>query len=276
MITGANTGIGFETARGLADSGATVVLVCRNRARGEAAMNAIKATGNVDVQLLLCDLSSQVAIRLAVEEFCSRFDSLHVLINNAAMYTGEPVVTEDGVEMQFAVNYLAPFLLTNLLVDTLKASAPARIINVSTVNHFDVVLDLHDLQSERVYEAKIVHMRSKLAVILFTYELARRLQGSGVTANSLHPGVIATNLLGLVRNVPPDQATAEQMGVDALEVGARTPLFLAMSPEVDGISGKYFDDCKVVQSSDETYDEKKARRLWEISERLTRIEKDST
>jgi NAD(P)-dependent dehydrogenase (short-subunit alcohol dehydrogenase family) len=191
MITGANSGIGLATARELAKTGATLVLVCRDKNRGEAAIKDIRSdTRNDRLHLLLCDLSSQANIRGMVLEYKARFDRLHVLINNAAMYTPEPKLSEDGIELQFATNYLSYFLLTRLLLDTLKASSPARIINLSTVNHFDVSLDLDDLQSENKYRPKEVHVRSKLAVILFTYELARRLKGSNVTANCLHPGVM--------------------------------------------------------------------------------------
>lgn len=272
MTTGANSGIGFATAHGLAAAGATVVLLCRDKNRGETAVDEIRAdTGNDKLHLLLCDLSSQADIRRTVAEFRSRFDRLHVLINNAAIYTSTRSLSVDGIELQFASNYLSYFLLTRLLLDTLKTSAPARIINLSTINHFDVSLALDDLQSGQTYEPKEVHVRSKLAVILFTYELARRLRQTRVTANCLHPGVIATELLGEVRNVPPQKRFTKAMGGDPLEVGARTPVFLAISPDVERVSGKYFDDCKAVPSSDETYDEVKALRLWKISEKLTRL-----
>lgn len=270
LVTGGNAGIGLATCHGLADHGASVVLVCRDPARGEQAAAAIRrASGNDDVHLLCCDLSSLSEVRQLSAEVTAAYPGLDLLINNAAMYTGSRVVTVDGFEAQFATNYLSMFLLTRLLLDTLTANAPARIVNLSTVNHFDVSLDLDDLQSERSWSPKLTHIRSKLAVILFTYELARRIEGTGVTANCLHPGVIATNLLGQVRNVPPDRRVAEVMGGDPLAVGARTPLYLATSSEVEGVSGRYFDDCSAVRSSDETYDEQKAARLWEISESLT-------
>lgn len=270
LITGGNAGIGYATCKGLAATGATVVLVSRDPARGERAAASIRrASGNDDVHVLCCDLSSLSEVRRLAAEIGAGFPRLDVLINNAAMYTESRAVTVDGFEAQFATNYLSMFLLTRLLLDTLKANAPARIVNLSTVNHYDVSLDFDDLQSERAWEPKVCHMRSKLAVILFTYELARRLGGTGVTANCLHPGVIATNLLGQVRNVPPARRVAQVMGGDPLEVGARTPLYLATSPEVDGVSGQYFDNCRAVPSSEETYDEEEAARLWEISESLT-------
>lgn len=272
LVTGANAGIGFATARGLAEAGATTVLVCRDLDRGNVAVDELRHdTGNDRIELLVCDLSSQRSIRGLVARFKDRFDRLDVLINNAAMYTPGREISADGIESQFATNYLSVFLLTNLLLDTLRASAPARIINLSTVNHFYVTLDLDDLESETSYGPKEVHMRSKLAVILFTYELARRLEGSGVTVNSLHPGVIATNLLGEVRDIPPEQRFTPVMGGDPLEVGARTPIYLATSPEVDGVTGKYFDDCRAIRSSDETYNMPKAECLWRISEELTGI-----
>jgi len=270
LITGANAGIGFVTSRALAELGATVILLCRDAGRGEnARRNITVETGNDQVHFLLCDLSSQVSIRRAAESFLTQFGSLHVLINNAAMYTENRSLTVDDIEWQFATNYLSCFLLTRLLLEVMKQSAPARIINLSTANHHDVSLDLNDLQSERSYDPKPVHMRSKLAVILFTYELARRLEGTGVTANCLHPGVIATNLLGQVRRIPADKRFTPEMGGDPLETGAKTPVYLASSPSVENVSGKYFEDCRSETSSPETYDRSLARRLWEISAGLT-------
>ncbi|MFQ5981883.1 MAG: SDR family oxidoreductase [Woeseiaceae bacterium] len=270
LVTGANAGIGYVTARDLAKTGATTVLLCRDEQRGQAARDGISAeTGNDSVSMLLCDLSSQASIRQAAEAFARKHDALHVLVNNAAMHTEERRLTVDGIETQFATNYLSYFLLTRLLLDTLEASAPARIINLSTANHHEVSLDLDDLQSEKSYDPKPVHMRSKLAVILFTFELARRLQGTGVTANCLHPGVIATNLLGQIRRIPDHQRFTEVMGGAPLDEGAKTPLYLATSPEVEGVSGEYFEDLRPARSSDATRDEDLARELWQISSKLT-------
>jgi len=194
MVTGANSGIGKATALALAQMGATVVMVCRDRARGEEARSEITTKSrNNAVDLLQADLSSQQSIRQLVEHFQQRYTHLHVLINNAgAAFTGRRE-TVDGLEMTFAVNYLAPFLLTHLLLDMLKASAPARIVNVSSNSHEAGYIQMDDLQEEKHYRSMRVYGQSKLAVVLFTYELARRLQGTGVTANCLHPGYVATH-----------------------------------------------------------------------------------
>ena len=270
VITGANAGIGFATAQGLATAGLRLVLACRSNTRGEAAAAMIRhESGNQNVSVMVCDLSSQDSIRRFADNFHDGFGRLDILINNAAMYAPKRELSVDGLELQFATNYLGPFLLTRLLLGKLRAAAPSRIINVSTANHSAVSLNLDDLQSESDYEPRVVHMRSKLALMLFTFELARRLQGTSVTANCLHPGVIATNLLGDVRQVPPDQRFTSAMGGDPLEVGARTPIWLATSAQVAGVSGCYFDACRVVASSPESRDEGKCRKLWVISERLT-------
>src|SRR5437588_3353156 len=194
MVTGANSGIGKATSLALAQMGATVVMVCRDRARGEQARREITTKSrNNAVDLLQADLSSQQSIRQLVENLQQRYTHLHVLINNAgAAFTGRRE-TADGVEMTFAVNYLAPFLLTNLLLDVLKASAPARIVNVSSAAHTSSSIQMDDLQAEKLYRPMRTYPQAKLAVVQFTYQLARRLQGTGVTANCLHPGFVATN-----------------------------------------------------------------------------------
>lgn len=276
IITGGNAGIGYETARRLAMTGARVVLVCRNAERGEAAIDRLAdESGNRELSLQVCDLGSQAAVRRAAEELGGRFKRLDVLINNAALYSPVRRLTADGIEMQFAANYLGHFLLTNLLLDTLKASAPSRIVNLTTINHFQVSLPLDDLQAERSFEPKVVHMRSKLALILFTYELARRLAGTGVTANCVHPGVIATNLLGDVRNVAPQDRITPAMGGRPPEEGGQAPFYLATAAELADVSGKYFDRCREAPSSDETRDREKARRLWAMSAKLTGLPDDS-
>ncbi|MCI0560464.1 MAG: SDR family oxidoreductase [Nitrososphaera sp.] len=270
MITGANTGIGKATALGLAKMGATVVMVCRNRERGEVALTEIKKeSGNNSVALLLTDLSSQKSIRRLVSDFKTQYSSLHVLINNAGTIPQQRTVTEDALETQFAVNHLAYFLLTNLLLDVLIVSAPARIINVSSQVHQGAALNFEDLQSERSYHSTQVYGQTKLANVLFTYELARRLQGTHVTANCLHPGVIATNLLSDYMGMPRGlRFTAKLLGASP-EKGAQTSLYLATSPEVEKISGKYFVEQKSVQSSQASYDEIAASQLWQVSAKLT-------
>src|SRR5215203_1440131 len=195
LITGATSGIGKATAMGLANMGASVVMVGRDRSRGEAALAEIKeGSANASVDLLLADLSSQEDIRRLADEFEEAHPRLDVLINNAGVIRSKRVATADGIEMTFAVNHLAHFLLTNLLLDLLKATAPSRIVNVSSGEQRNGTIDFDDLQAEKGYKTAKAYGQSKLANVLFTYELARRLEGSGVSANRLHPGVVGTNL----------------------------------------------------------------------------------
>src|SRR5690348_9172780 len=243
MVTGANSGIGKATALALAQMGATVVMVCRDRARGEQARSEITTTSrNTAVDLLLADLSSQQSIRHLVEHFQHHYPHLHVLINNAgATFPGRRRETVDGVEMTLAVNYLAPFLLTNLLLDRLTASAPARIVNVSSHAHASGSIQLDDLQAEKRYRPMRTYPQAKLAVVLFTYELARRLHGTGVTANCLHPGFVATHF------AQRDAGLAFRLLVKVMgsfgtspHEGAKTSIYLASSPEVEAVTGHYF------------------------------------
>jgi retinol dehydrogenase-14 len=273
VITGANSGIGKATASSLARMGMTVVLVCRDLEKGKAAQAEIQAaSGNPNVDVLLADLSSQAEVRRLAQEFKSRYPKLHVLINNAGITLSKRKVTRDGIEAVFAVNYLAPFLLTDLLLDTLKASAPARVVNVAGDYHRKATINFHDLMSERDYNGMRANNQAKLAMVLFTYELARQLEGTGVTANCLHPGAVATGaplkdpdltkfgrfMYGLVR---PFFLSSEK--------GAETSVYLASSPEVEGVTGKYFVRKRAVASSPESYDAEVARRLWKISVQLT-------
>jgi NAD(P)-dependent dehydrogenase (short-subunit alcohol dehydrogenase family) len=269
VVTGANRGIGRATAEGLARMGARVVLVCRRKEDGEAASREISADGTVAPDVVPADLSSQLSIRQAAGYIRGRYSSLHVLINNAGVIPPRREVTVDGLEMQFAVNHLAYFLLTDLLLPQLKAGSPSRIINVSSGAHTHVTLDFDDLQARRSYQPKSVYGRSKLANVLFTYELSRRLAGTGVTANSLNPGVVATKMLADYMGVPlAGPALARTFGATP-EEGAETSIYLASSPEVESVTGKYFERKQPVASSRESHNEAVARRLWEVSERLT-------
>src|SRR5205085_10795931 len=271
MVTGANSGIGKATALELAQMGATVVMVCRDRARGEEARSEITTKSrNNAVDLLQADLSSQQSIRQLVEHFKQRYTHLHVLINNAgAAFTGRRE-TVDGLEMTFAVNYLAPFLLTHLLLDVLKASAPARIVNVSSATQASGYIQMDDLQAEKHYRS--AYGQSKLAVVLFTYELARRLQGTGVTANCLHPGFVATHFgqsgagpaFGLLVKVIGSFGTSPQEG-------AKTSIYLASSPEVEGVTGQYFVKSIPKRSAAISYEESLQRHLWEQSAKLVNL-----
>lgn len=270
LVTGAAGGIGKETARTLAKMGATVLLVSRDRARGEQAAWEIAAdSGNAEVVALHADLSAQEQVCKLAEEVKQRCPKLHVLVNNAGCARWQRGTTVDGIERTFATNHLAAFLLTNLLLDLLKASAPARIINVSSMGHRRGHVAFDDLQGESRYSGRRAYRQSKLANVLFTYELARRLAGTTVTANCLHPGVVATGLarsaLGrLMKLAAPFMLTPAE--------GARTSVYLASSPDVEGVTGKYFIACRAVNSSRESYDEATARRLWEVSARLTGLE----
>ena len=275
MITGASSGIGKATALGLAKMGATVVMVCRDRGRGEAAMAEIKAkSGDQAADLMLANLSSQESILRLVSDFKDRYQQLHVLINNAGVFLSKRSVTADGIEAHFAVNYLAPFLLTNLLLDVLKAGAPTRIVTVSGTYHRKATMDFDDLMCEKDYSASKANNQAKLALILFTYELARRLEETGVTANCLHPGVVATSLVEKDTDYPHFSLFLYKLFKPFLsspEKGAETSIYLASSPEVEGVTGKYFVKKATVESSPESYDAGIARRLWEVSAELTEL-----
>jgi NAD(P)-dependent dehydrogenase (short-subunit alcohol dehydrogenase family) len=269
VVTGATRGIGRATAESLARAGASVVLVVRSAEDGALVARDIAESAPIKPDVLTADLSSQASIRMAAAEIGRRYPSLHVLINNAAVFTRRRELTVDGLELQFAVNHLAYFLLTNLVLDQLRAGAPSRIINVSSGTHAGAALDFADLQGEMSYSGNRAYSQSKLANILFTYELARRLVGTGITANCLHPGVIATQLLADYMGVPvAGRALARTFGAKP-EAGAETIVYLATSSDVESITGKYFENKRPGPSSRESYDEAAARRLWEISERLT-------
>jgi retinol dehydrogenase 14 len=269
VVTGATRGIGRATAEGLARLGATVVLTARRPEDGAKVSREIAANAPVEPAVIAVDLSSQASIRQAAAELGRLYPHLHVLINNAGVFTRRREITVDGLEMQFAVNHLAYFLLTNLLLDQLKAGAPSRIVNVSSGAHSGAALDFEDLQGERAYSGNRAYSQSKLANILFTYELARRLVGTGVVANCLHPGVVATKLLADYMGVPvAGWALARTFGASP-EQGAETSIYLAASPEVDRVTGKYFEGRRERRSSRQSYDEAAARRLWEVSAHLT-------
>ncbi len=269
VVTGANTGIGLETARGLAEMNACVILACRDLERGQAALADLKSRSkDSNVEVMPLDLASQESIRDFAGALRDKFDRLDVLVNNAATVPVERELTADGLEMQFGVNHIGPFLLTHLLLDLLKAGAPSRIVNVASNAHENARMDFDDLQSERKYTFFRVYGRSKLANVLFTYELARRLEGSGVTANCLHPGGVRTKIL---RNMRGPLGFVVKYGTYVLmspRRGAKTSVYLASSPEVEGVSGKYFVKCREVASSERSRDEADAKRLWEMSMKL--------
>jgi retinol dehydrogenase-14 len=272
LITGATSGIGKATAMGLADMGASVVMVGCDRGRGEAALAEVKeGSANASVDLLLADLSSQEDIRRLADNFKEAYPRLDVLINNAGVIRSKRVTTADGIEITFAVNHLAYFLLTNLLLDLLKASAPSRIVNVASGEQRNGTIDFDDLQGEKGYKTAEAYSQSKLATVLFTYELARRLEGTDVSANCLHPGVVGTNLGSGVSGVFGFTVRALRPLMKSPEKGAETSIYLASSPEVEGLSGRYFVKKAEARSSDISHDKRSARRLWEVSAVLTNL-----
>jgi NAD(P)-dependent dehydrogenase (short-subunit alcohol dehydrogenase family) len=271
LITGATSGIGKATAMGLANMGASVVMVGRDLGRGEAALTEIKEqSANASVDLMLADLSSQEEVRRLADEIKEAYPRLDVLINNAGLFRSQRIATADGLETTFAVNHLAYFLLTNLLLDLLKSSAPSRIVNVSSGDHSNGTIDFDDLQGEKGYKGAKAYSQSKLANVLFTHELARRLEGTGVTANCLHPGAgIRTNFGSGVSGVFGFVVRAMKPLMMSPEKGAETSVYLAYSQEVESLNGRYFVKNAEARSSAASYDERIARRLWEVSAKLT-------
>jgi NAD(P)-dependent dehydrogenase (short-subunit alcohol dehydrogenase family) len=268
LVTGATSGIGAAAAEELATLGATVIVAGRNAERAAATVERIRQRTGGAAEYLLADLSSQQEVRRLAEAVRARHERLHVLVNNAGAVFTERRLSPDGLELTFALNHLAYFLLTGLLLDTLQASAPARIVNVSSDAHQAATIDFDDLQAERGYSGFRVYGRSKLANLLFTYELARRLEGTGVTVNALHPGLVAsrfaTNLGGLARRLHP---LARPFMLSPAQ-GARTIVYLASSPEVQGVTGRYFVSERDTTSSKASYDRADAERLWQVSATL--------
>ena len=273
VVTGATSGIGQVTAAALAAQGAHVIVVGRNRAKAQQVVGEIRRqSGNEAVWYLLADFSDLQQVRELAAAFSAQYSQLDVLVNNAGTYFNTRHPAPGGVEMTFHVNHLAHFLLTNLLLETLTASAPARIVNVTSRAHEYDNMDFDDLGFERSYFGMKAYARSKLANLLFTYELARRLAGSGVTVNAVHPGGVATDIWRT--NFPVlGPAIKWVMSLFALtpEEGADTLIYLASSPDVKGVTGKYFVEREAIASSPLSYDEQVAARLWEVSEQLTAV-----
>jgi NAD(P)-dependent dehydrogenase (short-subunit alcohol dehydrogenase family) len=271
LITGANSGVGFATAHKLAELGASVVIVCRDPVRGNAARAEIAkvATGPAPT-LLLADLSSQASIREVANEVHARFSRIDVLLNNAAAIFAHRQVTEDGIEKTFAINHLAPFLLTSLFLDLVRVTPAGRILTVASESHSGA-LEFDNLQGERHYNFFGAYNRSKLANILFTYELAHRLKGTGTTVNCLSPGPTVTpfgnNLTGLPALFPMLMKKIPFL-FHSPEKGAETSIYLASAQEVAGVSGRFFLRCHESRSKKITYQAEVASRLWKVSEEL--------
>jgi retinol dehydrogenase 12 len=271
LVTGATSGIGEVAARELAGLGARVIVVGRSPERCTATLEGIRReTGSARVESIVADLSSQAEVRRLAGEVRGRCDRLDVLLNNAGGMFLDRRESPDGIELTLALNHLSYFLLTNELLPLIKASAPARIVNVASDAHKGASIDFDDIQGRRRYAGWRAYQQSKLANILFTYELARWLEGSGVTANTLHPGFVRTRFfadftgwIGLITKLG-----AKLVAIDP-EEGAKTSVYLASSPEVAGVTGQYFVKCRPARSSPQSHDRVAAERLWQVSEELT-------
>jgi len=269
LITGGSSGIGAAAAGMLAGKGGTTVIVGRNQERSRNAVNQIKKqTGDSNVDFIIADLSSLSQTCRLASDFRRRYERLDVLVNNAGVSMFRRQETTDGFEMTFAVNHLSHFLLTNLLLDMLKASSPSRIVNVSSAMHSRAHIDFDDIHGRKKYSAMKSYGQSKLANLLFTYELARRLNGSGVTVNAVHPGLVKSNLGRGGRSFSSRVWRIVNSFGSSPEKGAATIVYLATSPEVENVTGKYFANLKPISSSEKSYDEHTAKKLWEVSEKL--------
>ncbi|MCP4141591.1 MAG: SDR family oxidoreductase [Chloroflexi bacterium] len=273
LVTGATAGIGKVTATALAAMGADLTIVGRNKEKTENTLRQIKTeTGNESIQYLLADFSDLAAVRKLAENFKEKHSKLDVLVNNAGAYFNSRKETSYDVEMTLLVNHLAPFLLTNLLLETIQKSEAGRIVNVSSNAHHKGTMDFDDLGFKKKYSGMAAYGRSKLANVLFSYELARRLGESNITVNALHPGVVTTDIWKT--NFPIIGSVLKWViGLFALSVeeGADNTIYLATSPEVEKVTGKYFVKRDDVLSSELSYDEDVARKLWEISEGITKV-----
>ena len=270
LVTGANSGIGKAIAQGLAARGSRVLMVARSREKGETARVKVSAsTRNQAVELLVCDLASQRQVRDLAATVVERCNRLDVLVNNAGLILAERTLTEDGIETTFAINHLAPFLLTNLVRERMEQSAPSRIVTVASGVHHGGKIDFEDPSAEKGFSGWRAYSQSKLANVLFTRELARRVHGTGVTATCLHPGMVRT---GFCRQGPDSFYFRNWLGRLLLlspRKGADTAVWLATSPEVEGASGGYYKKRRLTNPSQTACDPGISRRLWELSERLT-------
>jgi len=266
LVTGASGGLGLATVRALAAEGAHVILVCRDAARGARVLDEV---GRDRAELVLADLGSLASIESAAAAVAARHRRLDVLVNNAGLVSVKRTLTADGFETTFGVNHLGPFALTNRLLPLLRAGAPSRIVNVSSNAHRGAQLDFDDLQAERRYSFWTAYCRSKLANILFTAELARRLTGTGVTANAVHPGAVRTRLGDGNGRALDLLARGIKLFLLSPERGARTQVYLATAPGVAGVSGRYFVRCREASPSTAACDAAAQRRLWDVSRTLT-------
>ncbi len=269
LITGATSGLGKETARGLAKLGATIVFTTRNVSKGEKIKKElIESTQNENINMLKCDLASFESIKNCCKEFKSKYDGLHVLINNAGIWDFKRRTSKDGIENIFATNYLAPFLLTNLLIDVLKKSSPSRIINVTSGMHYGTI-NFEDIEFKQKFSGAKAYRQSKLGIILFTRLLAKKLEGTGVTVNCVQPGMNKTNLGRDASGF--SQMIFKLMGKDP-KIGAETSIYLASSPDVENITGEYFTKKKIKKSSKASYNMDLAKKLWNLSKKYVKLD----
>ena len=270
LVTGATDGIGKVSARVLAELGAKVIIVGRNPEKSAIVLAELRSiSGNENIDLLMADLAVMQEVRDLAEQVISRYDRIDVLLNNAGGYFTKHEITSDGLEMTFALNHMSYFLLTNKLMELLKYSAPARIVNVSSDAHYGVDMEFENLNGEQEYKAWKAYQKSKLANVLFTYELLKKVPGN-ITVNCLHPGFVATNFghnnggfFGPVLKI------AQRVSAIDPEEGAKTSIFLCSAPEVKGVSGKYFYKCQPKTSSRESRNMNTGKRLWQISSDIT-------
>ena len=269
MVTGGTSGMGLETCKALAAAGADLIIVGRNEEKCQRTIADLKKTsGNEKINFLLADLSEMKSVKELVRTYHTKYDKLHVLVNNAGGFFIKKELTSEGLEKTFALNHLGHFLLTNLLLDVIKKSTPARIINVSSWEHFRAKYDRENLQGEKEYAGWDAYNRSKLYNILFTYELARRLKDDKITVNTVHPGWVKTSIgknNGVLAKIA---LPLMQLKAIPVEEGAKPCIYLCTSPEVHDLSGKYFDRMACTKSSDESCNTSNAKDLWEISEKL--------
>ncbi|KAH8396956.1 hypothetical protein KR215_006813, partial [Drosophila sulfurigaster] len=282
IVTGSNTGIGKETVLEMARRGATVYMACRDKKRtDQARLEIIRETNNQNIFFRELDLASLDSVLKFVTGFKGEQDKLHILINNAGVMRCPQSLTKDGFEMQLGVNHIGHFLLTNLLLDVLKKSAPSRIVNVSSLAHNHGTININDLNSEKSYDEGKAYCQSKLANIFFTRELAKRLEGTGVTVNAVHPGVVNTELgrhMKILKNFFGRVSIVFSLVITCLlwpilktpKSGAQTTLYAALDPELNGVTGLYFSDCKPKKVAPAAFDEETGKLLWEESEKWTR------
>ncbi len=273
LVTGATAGIGKVTAQSLAELGAKVIVVSRNKEKCASTVEIIKQqTGNKEVNFIAADLSIQKDIYRVAEEFKKTFSKLDVLVNNAGAIFTSHQLSQDGLEMTFALNHLSYFLLTNLLIDSLKNSSAARVVNVSSIAHESGKIDFDNLQGKHKYSGWSAYCQSKLANVLFTYELSRRLKGTKITANALHPGVVGTNFGSNNKGI---MGKLVRLYLKLFSIsdkdGAQTSIYLATSPEVENITGEYFVKKKTHPSAPSTYDQSLAAKLWQVSSEVTNL-----